>query len=260
MIRLPRPVAAPSAVPDPEWRARRELAAIYHLLKKYRMTDLTNQWHAIRVPGEEALLTQHYGLFNEEVTASGLIKVGFDGRTLEPEKGAPNPSAIEIGRLFFKARPEIACIMHIHTKTIMAVSAQKRGLQPYSQAYLMIGGDEEIGYTRYEFECTDAFLDGLLDAADGKSMIVEAFHGAFILGRTPAEAFFKAFYLDQACSVQLQVQAAGAAGVELMTFAPDEIERHLADMRKSAWYGYEGALEWEALMRCAPREAPQHAT
>lgn len=243
---------------DAEWQTRCELSAVYHLLRKYRLTDLTNQWHAARVPGEDALLTHHYGLFNEEVSASNLIRVGFDRRNLTPENGQPNPSATEIGKLFFEARPEIDCVMHVHTKAIMGVSAQAAGVQPYSQAFLMIGGADQIGYTRYEFECTEAFLSGLLEAGRGKTMIVEAFHGAFVLGRTVGEAFFKAFYLDQACSVQLAVQAAGAAGADLMTLSQAEIDRHLADMAKSDWYGYEGALEWAACLRCLDREAPAY--
>jgi len=244
----------------PEWETRCELSAIYHLLRKYRLTDLTNQWHAARVPGENALLTHHYGLFNEEVSASGLIKVNFDRVNLNPENGEPNPSATEISKLFFEARPEINCIMHIHTRAIMGVSAQVLGVQPYSQAFLMIGGADEIGYSRYEFECTDSFLSGLLEAGTGKSMIVEAFHGAFVLGRTVGEAFFKSFYLDQVCSVQLAVQAAAATGEEIMTLSQDEIDRHLKDMAKSDWYAYEGELEWNACLRCMDREAPEYKT
>lgn len=243
-----------------EWEARCDLSAVYHLLKRYRLTDLTNQWHASRVPGEEALLTHHYGLFNEEVSASKLIKVGFDRTNFQPENGEPNPSATEIAKLFFEARPEINCVMHIHTKAIMGVSAQKQGVQPYSQAFLMIGGEDEIGYSRYEFECTDDFLSGLLQAGQGKTMIVEAFHGAFVLGRSVAEAFFKSFYLDQACAVQLEVQAAAAGGAEIMTFTQAEIDRHLSDMKKSDWYGYEGVLEWDACRRCMDREAPEYKT
>jgi ribulose-5-phosphate 4-epimerase/fuculose-1-phosphate aldolase len=249
-----------TAISDAEWTARCELAAVYQLLRRYRLTDLTNQWHAARAPGEDALLTHHYGLFNEEVTASNLIKVGFDRTNLTPENGEPNPSATEIAKLFFEARPEITCVMHVHTKAIMGVSAQEEGLQPVSQAFLMIGGADEIGYSRYEFDCTDDFLSGLLKAGDGKSMIVEAFHGAFVLGRTVGEAFFKAFYLDQACAVQLEAQAAVAGGATLMRFRQDEIDRHLADMANSNWYGYEGQLEWEALLRCADREFPAYKT
>ena len=244
---------------DAEWEARQELAAIYNALVKYRLTDLTNQWHALRVPGEDAFLTHHYGWMHEEVTASNLIKVGFDRTNHNPENGEPNPSATEIGKLFFEAEPEKNCIMHIHTKAIMGVSAQKEGVGPYSQAYLMIGGGDVIGYTDYEFECTENFLCGLLAAGKGKKMVVEAWHGAFVFGRDAGEAFFRSFYLDQACAVQLQVQEAAAAGAEIRTIPVSEQERHLKDMAISDWYGYEGKLEWNAIRRRLDVEMPHYS-
>ena len=241
---------------EAEWAARCDLAAIYHALVKYRLTDVTNQWHAIRVPGEEALITHHYGLMHEEVTASNLIKVGFDRTNHNPENGAPNPSATEIGKLFFEADPTMNCIMHIHTKAIMGVSAQAEGLQPLSQAYLMIGGGDVIGYTDYEFECTDDFLSGLLEAGMGRKMIVEAWHGAFVFGRTAGEAFFRSFYLDQACAVQLEVQMSASGGATIRKIPEVEINRHLKDMATSEWYGYEGDLEWAAIRRSLDSERP----
>jgi ribulose-5-phosphate 4-epimerase/fuculose-1-phosphate aldolase len=247
------------ACSEAEWAARQELAAIYRALVKYRLTDLTNQWHAMRVPGENALLTHHYGWMHEEVTASNLIKVGFDRTNLTPENGEPNPSATEIGKLFFEADPAMNCIMHVHTKAIMGVSAQADGVGPYSQAYLMIGGGAGIGYTDYEFECTETFLSDLLAAGQGKKMVVEAWHGAFVFGRSAGEAFFRAFYLDQACAVQLQVQEAAASGVRIRTIPETDQRRHLADMAVSGWYGYEGDLEWRAVRRRLDAEQPDYA-
>ncbi|MCR9274765.1 MULTISPECIES: class II aldolase/adducin family protein [Mameliella] len=244
---------------DAEWEARCELAAIYNALVKYRLTDLTNQWHAMRVPGEDALLTHHYGWMHEEVTASNLVKVGFDRTNQTPENGEPNPSATEIGKLFFEADPGMNCIMHIHTKAIMGVSAQAEGVGPYSQAYLMIGGADVIGYTDYEFECTDDFLSGLRAAGQGRKMIVEAWHGAFVFGRSAGEAFFRSFYLDQACAVQLQVQQAAAGGATVRTIPEAEQARHLSDMDASEWYGYEGELEWHAIRRRLDVEMPGYS-
>ncbi|MCC0066185.1 MAG: class II aldolase/adducin family protein [Rhodovulum sp.] len=250
----------PADCGDAEWEARCELAAIYNALVKYRLTDVTNQWHAIRVPGEAALLTHHYGWMHEEVTASNLIKVGFDRVNHNPGNGAPNPSAVEIGKLFFEAEPEVNCIMHIHTKAIMGVSAQKEGLRPLSQAYLMIGGGDVIGYTDYEFECTEDFLSGLLKAGTGRKAIVEAWHGAFVFGATAGEAFFRSFYLDQACAVQLEVQKSAAGGATIREIPEAEIRRHLTDMGNSDWYGYEGKLEWLAIRRRLEAEAPHYRT
>lgn len=260
-VMTPTPLTGrPANCSDAEWEARQELAAIYNALVKYRLTDLTNQWHALRVPGEEALLTHHYGWMHEEVTASNLIKVGFDRTNHNPENGAPNPSATEIGKLFFEANPDMNCIMHVHTKAIMGVSAQAEGVGPYSQAYLMIGGGDVIGYSDYEFECTEDFLSGLLRAGMGKKMIVEAWHGAFVFGRDAGEAFFRSFYLDQACAVQLEVQKSAGGGATIRTIPEAEQRRHLTDMAVSDWYGYEGALEWHAIRRRLDAEMPHYRT
>ena len=250
----------PANCSDAEREARQDLATIYNALVKYRLTDLTNQWHALRVPGEDALLTHHYGWMHEEVTASNLIKVGFDRTNHNPENGAPNPSGTEIGKLFFEADREMNCIMHVHTKAIMGVSAQAEGVSPYSQAYLMIGGGDVIGYTDYEFECTEDVLSGLLRASIGKKMIVEAWHGVFIFGRDAGEAFFRSFYLDQGCAVQLEVQKSAAAGATIRTIPEAEQRRHLGDMAVSDCYGYEGVLEWHAIRRRLDADMPHYRT
>jgi ribulose-5-phosphate 4-epimerase/fuculose-1-phosphate aldolase len=108
----------PADCSDAEWEARREAAAICNTLAQYRLTDVTNQWHALRLPGEDALLTHHYGWMHEEVPAPNLIKARFD--RIDPDlcNDAPNRSATEIGVVFFEAEAEINCIMHIHTKRL----------------------------------------------------------------------------------------------------------------------------------------------
>jgi hypothetical protein len=54
-------VSRSAACSDAEWEARCELAAIYNWRVKYRLTDQTNQWHALPLSGEDALLTHHCG-------------------------------------------------------------------------------------------------------------------------------------------------------------------------------------------------------
>lgn len=197
---------------------------------------------------------------HEEVTASNLIKVGFDRTNHNPENGLPNPSALDIGIGFFEAEPEKNCIMQIHTKAIMGVSAQTEGLQTYSQAYLMIGGGDVMGYTNYEFTCSTDFLDAMLQAGKGKKAIMEAWHGAFVFGADAGEAFFRTFYLDQACAVQLEVQKSAASGVPTRKIPEHEIKQYLAEMVVSENYAYEGELEWIAIRRRLDVEAPHYLT
>jgi hypothetical protein len=58
-----------------ELSLRRELAAVYHLVAHFRMTDLIFTHISVRLPGpEQHFLINPYGLLFEEITASNLVK------------------------------------------------------------------------------------------------------------------------------------------------------------------------------------------
>src|SRR5690242_12810126 len=77
---------------DEEWRLRRELAACYRLIAHFKMTDLIFTHISVRIPGpEHHFLINPYGLFFDEITASNLVKIGLDGRAVEPSPHPVNP-------------------------------------------------------------------------------------------------------------------------------------------------------------------------
>jgi ribulose-5-phosphate 4-epimerase/fuculose-1-phosphate aldolase len=66
-----------------EEQARVDLAALYRLFVHFGWTDLTYTHIVARVPGEPTnLLINPYGLLFEEITASNLIKMSFEGEVL----------------------------------------------------------------------------------------------------------------------------------------------------------------------------------
>ena len=81
-----------------------------------------------------------------------------------------------------------------------------------------------------------------------------------MFGTTAGETFFRSFYLDQACAVQLEVQKSAAGGATIREIPEREIQRHLSDMAVSDWYGYEGELEWLAVRRRLNVEMPHYST
>lgn len=65
-----------------------------------------------------------------------------------------------------KARPDVRCVLHMHTAVVSAISSMKCGLLPLSQEAMIIG---PVGYHDYqvcfcfaydldEFEEADSFL------------------------------------------------------------------------------------------------------
>src|SRR5690606_29586852 len=76
-----------------EWKTRTDLAALYRLVAKYGMTDLTGTHLSARVPGEaDHFLINPYGLMFEEVTASNLVKVDESGEIVLDTGFPVNPA------------------------------------------------------------------------------------------------------------------------------------------------------------------------
>ena len=133
-----------------EWEARVELAACYRLVDKYEMTDLIYNHITARIPGgADHLLINLYGMLYKEITASSLVKIDVEGNILQkPDTDyAINKSGYVIHGAIHKARPDVACIIHTHTRAGMAVAAMQCGLLPLSQTSIRFTG--HIGYHVY---------------------------------------------------------------------------------------------------------------
>ena len=116
------------------------------------MSDMIANHISARVPGEEgAFLINAYGMLYEEITASSLIKVDHDGRILStPDFGPLNYGVNQAGYVIHSAvhaaRPEVDCVIHVHTWATMAVSSLEFGLLPITQTAMRF---LKIGYHDY---------------------------------------------------------------------------------------------------------------
>src|SRR5678810_948995 len=70
-----------------EWQYRVDLAAAYQLAHIFRWTDLIYTHFSARVPGTDDFLINPYGLMFDEITASSLVKVDWDGKIKDDPLG-----------------------------------------------------------------------------------------------------------------------------------------------------------------------------
>src|SRR4029078_3028057 len=115
-----------------EWQARIDLAARYRLGDPYGMCHLIYKHLNPRIPGTEHLLINLYGLLYKEITASSLVKIDVEGNIVwkpDTDYGIKNSGYVIHGEIH-KARADVKCIIHTHTRAGMAVSAMKCGLLP----------------------------------------------------------------------------------------------------------------------------------
>lgn len=241
---------------EQEWATRVELAALYRILDHYGMSDLANQEVGARVEGDpDRYLIHAYGQFYEEITASGLVKIDRDGSPVDPDAPWTSDGGQNLAKWIFGCRPEVNYFIHGHCEDVMAVGSTRKGLQPLSQAavYLM----HLMTYIDYEFFEDKEFAEKFQHACTNNDIVISHNHGYYCLGRTAAEAFFRAYFLRQACSVQLKVMASGD---EPRLIDPQAVARFQDQMYASEYYNYDGTTEWAALLRKLGREQPDYKT
>src|ERR1700682_3342780 len=120
-----------------EWQTRVDLAAAYRLVALYGWDDLIFTHISARVPGaNHQFLLNPYGMMFDEVTASSLVKVDLAGDKVTESPYFVNPAGFTIHSAVHAAREDALCVMHLHTRHGVAISAKKHGLLPISQQSL----------------------------------------------------------------------------------------------------------------------------
>ncbi|WP_219821553.1 class II aldolase/adducin family protein [Sneathiella aquimaris] len=231
-------------VSDEEWETRVNLAACYQLVAHYDMSDLIFTHISARIPGShDQFLINPYGLFFDEITASSLVKVDIDGNVLDETDFFINPAGYTIHSAVHGARHDVECVLHTHTVSGMAVSAQKQGLLPISQHSLMFYN--RLAYHGYEGIALN--LDErerlVRDLGEDNIAMILRNHGLLTVGTTVAEAFRRIFYLEKACQAQIQALSGGSE----IIIPPVEVCETALEQFKSL--SSRNVLEWDGLLR-----------
>jgi ribulose-5-phosphate 4-epimerase/fuculose-1-phosphate aldolase len=234
-------------VTEEEWRTRVELAACYRLVDSYDMTDLIYNHITARIPGTaDHLLINLYGLLYREITASSLVRIDLDGEILaKPDTDYDiNKSGYVIHGAIHRARPDVGCIIHTHTRAGMAVSAMTCGLLPISQTAIRFVG--HIGYHDYEGPAIDlAERERLVRDLSEHNALMLRNHGLLTCGPTIQEAFNTMYQLELSCRAQVDVMAAGTD----ITMPSDNVLAHTAHLYQPGTRRPYGVLEWPAMLR-----------
>jgi ribulose-5-phosphate 4-epimerase/fuculose-1-phosphate aldolase len=240
-----------SRVSREEWDTRVNLAACYRLVHHYGMDDLVYNHISARVPGEEGhFLINAYGMTYDEITASSLVKIDFDGKIVQ-DSGTGygiNLAGFVIHSAVHRARTDVACVIHTHTPAGMAVSAMDCGLLPLTQNAMFFSS---VGSHAYEGPAVDLDEQKRLvtDLGERVAMLLRN-HGLLAVGATIPEAFITMYWLERACQAQVF-----ALATKTSLPAPETIrttnERYKPGQRRKI-----GELEWAGLLRLLERRYP----
>ncbi|MFT4531059.1 MAG: ribulose-5-phosphate 4-epimerase/fuculose-1-phosphate aldolase [Gammaproteobacteria bacterium] len=243
-------------VSSAEWETRVNLAAAYNLVAMYDWDDLIFTHISARVPGPEAhFLINPYGMMFDEVSASSLVKVDLLGNKVMSSDYDINPAGFIIHSAVHEARSDAHCVMHLHTKEGVAVSAQAQGLLPISQQSLFpLSG---LSYHAYEGVALNPEEKVRLVADLGTTdFMILRNHGLLTCAENIADAFLNMFILQRACEVQLLAQA---GGVELIPI-PQLIVAGIKQAAKEVTRNAGGKLAWPGLLRKLERIGAPYAS
>ena len=186
---------------------RCKLAAVYRLIDMYGWTQSIYNHVTVRVSQDtEHFLLNPFGMLYNEITASSLVKVDMQGNVVEAgtTNFGVNVAGFMLHSAIHSARPDIKCIIHLHTPAIVAVSALKCGLLYLSQESCLVG---DVSYHSYGGLIVDSSEKDTLarDLGVHNKVMLLRNHGAVCCGETVEEALFYAYHLVLACETQLKM-------------------------------------------------------
>src|SRR5688572_14557366 len=240
-------------VSNEEWQTRVDLAACYRLVHHFHMDDLVYNHISARVPGEEGhFLINAYGMTYDEITASSLVKIDFDGKVVQ-DSGTGygvNLAGFVIHSAIHRGREDVACVAHTHSPAGMAVSAMECGLLPLTQNAMFFS---KVGTHDYEGPAVDLDEQKRLvrDLGQDDAMILRN-HGLLTVGRTIAECFITLYWLERAC----QAQVLALNSQQKLVIPGADVVRTTNDRYKPGQRRKIGELEWAGLLRLMERRYP----
>ena len=232
-------------VSQEEWQLRVDLAACYRLVAHYGWSDLVFTHITARIPGpEHHFLINPYGLMFDEITASSLVKVDQQCNKIIESPFPVNPAGFVIHSAIHEARDDIGCVLHTHTRTGVAVSAQRRGVLPISQQSTFVLAS--LAYHDYEGVAFRDEEKPRLQADMGRAtFLMLRNHGLLTVGKTIADAFLAMYTFENTCRIQVD---ALSGGTELIDVDPRIVAGVSQAMRVQTG-GLGGAFAWPALIR-----------
>ncbi|XP_042365460.1 alpha-adducin isoform X1 [Plectropomus leopardus] len=236
---------------------RCKLAAFYRLADLFGWSELIYNHLTVRVNSDqERFLIVPFGLLYSEVTASSLVKINFQGEIVD--RGSTNLGVNQAGftlhSAIYAARPDVKCIIHVHTPAGAAVSAMKCGLLPISPEALSLG---EVGYHDYHGILVDEEESSLIQRNLGPNskVLILRNHGLVSVGETVEEAFYYIHNLVTACEIQVRTLASAGGPDNLVMLDPTKyklrprVPEPVGDGSSAHPKWQVGEQEFEALMR-----------
>ncbi|KAK6760322.1 hypothetical protein RB195_021701 [Necator americanus] len=185
---------------------RNKLASLYRLVDLFQWSQGIYNHITLRLPqDDDHILVNPFGLLYHEITASSLVKVNLRGETVDPgtTKLGINQNGLMLHLAIHSARPDVRCILHMHTAVVSAVASMKCGLLPLCQEAMVIG---PVAYHDYQGSLNEEVdREALVKSLGDKNVMLLRNHGFVVCGQSVEDALHLAFHTVVACETQILI-------------------------------------------------------
>ena len=213
--------ATPTSVAQQAQSIRQTLIDAAHVLADQGHGDLTRGHVSVRVPGQpDRFYMKPHSVGFDEVNQDNILTFDIEGVLVEGT--ARQHSERYIHSEVFRARPDVNAIVHTHPVHTVAFSATGRQIQASSQGGALFFGrlpsyTETINLIR-----SQEMGKGVAKSLGQHPAVLLRAHGLVMTGSSLPEAIVCCMMLEEACRIQLLVDAAGSDG---WSYPQDDIER-----------------------------------
>ena len=192
--------------------AKQKLIVAGQVLVNEGQDDFTRGHISVRVPDDPQLFfMKPHSVGLDEITLNNILTIDLAGNVVA---GTSRHSEVYIHSEIYKARADVACVLHTHPPYAVALSASGTPLKGYSQPgalfYESVGlYDDTINLIR-----TPEMGAGVAKALGSKRAVLLKNHGIAVAGGTIEEVVVSALMLENAARIQMIVEAGGNPGPE----------------------------------------------
>lgn len=230
--------------------ARQKLIDAGLILEAEGQGDFTRGHVSVRVPGDPTHFYMKPHSFGfDEMTHENIVICNLDGEKVGG--GGRKHSEVYIHSEIFKARPDVASVIHTHPVHAVAWSATGKTLQPISQPAITFADGLPYFAETVDLIRSQAMGVGVARALGSHKAVLMRNHGVAVVGASLEESVILAIQLEEACRIQLLVAAAGGPGA---MFDGEPVQRLHHNVTRAEQY----TINFEYLRRRALRNLARH--
>ncbi|MHC0449493.1 MAG: class II aldolase/adducin family protein [Candidatus Lariskella arthropodorum] len=188
---------------------KRDLAYAYQIIAKLELDDRTYTHLSARSEDESGIMFMNkFGLRFSEIREENLLGITFSGEVTSGIEEHINTTGYILHGSIYKQRQDVKAVFHVHTPSIIAVSAMKCGILPISQWALHFY--ENVKYYDYDsLLLTNDQGTLLASALCDSNILMLRNHGVVICTKSIHEAMFFLYHLEKACKTQCLALGSG---------------------------------------------------